>query len=207
MNERESLPEPQPAGRSDLQLVARLQAGEEAAFRHLVEQQSPALLRLARLYVSNAAVAEEVVQEAWLAVIGALGEFQGRCSLKTWLFSIVANRAKTRGVREGRYVELESKPETSQFADNGRWSNAPSAWGTESPEKLLLQAEAMGVIESAVAALPIGQRLAITLRDIEGLSSEEACNVLEVTETNQRVLLHRARLAVRSRLDAYMSGT
>ncbi len=201
------LPQTQPAGRADLKWVAQLRAGDEAAFRRLVEQQGPSLLRLARLYVSSAAVAEEVVQEAWLAVVGALGEFQGRCSLKTWLFRIVANRAKTRGTREGRYVELEMEPEASRFTDDGHWSPAPSAWGSESPEKLLLQAEAMRVIESAVEALPTKQRLVITLRDIEGLSSEEACNVLGVTETNQRVLLHRARLAVRSRLDTYMSGT
>lgn len=170
------------------------------------------------LYVPTRAVAEEVVQETWLAVLTGLERFEGRSTLKTWLFRILTNKAKTRGQREARTLPLsafavdgdEDEPAvdidrflgpSSRHA--GHWSAPPRGV----PEERLLAGEARARIEAAIAALPPNQRAVITLRDVEGLSAEEACSVLGVSETNQRVLLHRARSKVRAAFERYLEET
>ena len=178
----------------------------------------PPLLRVAMLYVSTRAVAEEVVQETWLAVLTGLERFEGRSSLKTWLFRILSNKAKTRGQREGRTLPFsslasdgdESEPavDADRFLgpDNryaGHWAAPPRGV----PEERLLAAEAKARIEVAIAGLPANQRAVITLRDVEGLSAEETCSVLGLSETNQRVLLHRARSKVRAAFEQYLEET
>ena len=211
-----------PASDDDLQLLAALRAGDEAAFMTLVERYNAPLLRVAMMYVPSRAVAEDVVQETWLGVLQGLARFEGRSSLKTWIFRILTNRAKTRGQREGRTVPFSdlavadaSAPETSVDADQfwppdhpswaNIWVSYPRNWN-ELPEDRLLSREVMERVRAAIAALPPTQREVITLRDIDGWSSEEVCNILEITETNQRVLLHRARAKVRKEVDQYLNA-
>jgi RNA polymerase sigma-70 factor (ECF subfamily) len=201
-------------------IVAALRLGDEQVFAALVDEYGPTMLRVARMYVSSLAVAEEVVQEAWLGVIGGIGRFEGRSSLKTWIFRIVTNIAKTRGAREGRSIPFSSvigadgeagkaSVEPDRFLGAGRfaghWTSAPSRW-SERPEELLVGGETIGVVEAAIAALPEVQRTVITLRDVEGWSSEEVRNALDLSETNQRVILHRARAKVRQALETYLDG-
>ncbi|HYZ76338.1 MAG TPA: sigma-70 family RNA polymerase sigma factor [Gaiellaceae bacterium] len=195
-------------------VVDALRDGDEETFRRLVKEYGPSMLRVARMYVSSRAVAEEVVQEAWLAVVNGIGAFEGRSSLKTWIFRILTNIAKTRGQREGRSIPFsavvgdESEPavdperflgEDSRFP--GHWAAPPRGWG---PEDRLLAAETMAVVEDAIAALPASQAIVITMRDVEGFDAEEARNALDISETNQRVLLHRARSKVRQALEDYL---
>ena len=194
--------------REDASLVEGLRAGDEAAFRALMHEYGGAMLRVAQMYVSSRAVAEEVVQDAWIGVLRGIGRFEGRSSLKTWLFRIVANTAKTRGVREARSIPFTSLGDDSEGSVDpdrflGSGERFPGHWAVP-PEGRVLAAEAMGVIERAIDALPPAQRAVITLRDIQGLSSEEVRNALDLTETNQRVLLHRARSKVRSAIEEYM---
>jgi RNA polymerase sigma-70 factor (ECF subfamily) len=205
-------------GRSDAELVRALRAGDEATFRSLVRELGPSLLRVALLYVSSRAVAEEVVQEAWLGLLTGLDRFEGRSSLKTWLFRILVNTAKTRGEREGRSVPFaalapdtdrdEPTVEPERFDATGRWaghwSSTPIRFD-DLPEERLLSAETRAVVERAIAELPPSQRTVVSLRDIEGWSSEEVRNVLDISETNQRVLLHRGRSGVRRALERYLS--
>jgi RNA polymerase sigma-70 factor (ECF subfamily) len=202
----------------DAGLLEGLRAGDERAFAELVAKYGPSLLRLAQLFVSSRAVAEEVVAETWLAVYTGLDRFEGRSSLKTWLFRILTNKAKTRGQRESRTVPFSAlaadgdEGETAVDVDRffGPDSRHPGGWVAPPrgvPEERLLAAEARATIESAIAALPPNQRAVITLRDVEGLSAEEACNVLGLSETNQRVLLHRARSKVRAAFERYLEET
>jgi RNA polymerase sigma-70 factor (ECF subfamily) len=199
---------------AETSVVEALRAGDEATFARLVREHGPSMLRVARMYVSSRAVAEEVVQEAWLAVLNGIGAFEGRSSLKTWIFRILTNIAKTRGQREGRSIPFsavvgdESEPavdperflgENSRFP--GHWAAPPRAWG---PEERLVGAETIAVVEDAIAMLPPSQALVITMRDVEGFSAEEARNALDISETNQRVLLHRARSKVRQALEEYL---
>lgn len=170
-------------------------------------------------YVPSRAVAEEVVQETWLGVFEGLNRFEGRSSLKTWIFRILVNRAKTRGKRESRYEPLaasgilgddavEPAVEPGRFLKTGpvtdHWASPPQAWDVKTPERLLLSKESLVYIEQAIETLPPVQQQVITLRDIEGLTSLEVCNILDVSETNQRVLLHRARSKVRRILEQYL---
>jgi RNA polymerase sigma-70 factor (ECF subfamily) len=194
--------------REDARLVEGLRAGDEAAFRALMREYGGAMLRVAQMYVSSRAVAEEVVQDAWIGVLRGIGRFEGRSSLKTWLFRIVANTAKTRGVREARSIPFTSLGDDSEGGVDpdrflGSGERFPGHWAIP-PEGRVLAAESMGVVERAIDALPPAQRAVITLRDIQGLSSEEVRNALDLTETNQRVLLHRARSKVRSAIEEYM---
>ena len=194
----------------DAELLRSLRAGDEQAFMALVDKYGPSLLRVAMLYVSSRAVAEEVVADTWLAVVTGLERFEGRSSLKTWLFRILSNKAKTRGQREARSLpfssfagdgdEGDTAVDVDRFARDGHWVAPPRGV----PEERLLAGETRGVVERAIAALPPNQRAVITLRDVEGLSAEEACNVLDLSETNQRVLLHRARAKVRAALERYL---
>jgi RNA polymerase sigma-70 factor (ECF subfamily) len=171
-----------------------------------------ALMRLALAYVGSAPSAEEIVQETWLAVVNQIDQFEGRSSVRTWIGSIAINRAKTRGIREKRSMpfsalgpdDTESVP-AERFSARGFWRLPPTPW-EKAPETLLLRKEAREAIEHELEALPAAQRTVVTLRDLEGWSSEEVCNVLEVTETHQRVLLHRGRMRLRSALERYHSG-
>jgi RNA polymerase sigma-70 factor, ECF subfamily len=190
----------------EMQLVEALRAGDERVFEQLVRMYQGTLLRVAQMYVSSRAVAEEVVQETWLAVLNGIDRFEGRSSLKTWIFTILANRAKTRGQREGRTIPFsalgDSEPavEPDRF-DRGHWANLPAEW----PEERLLGREVLDVIDAAIESLPPTQRAVITLRDVQGWSAEDVRNALELSETNQRVILHRARSKVRGALEEYLA--
>jgi RNA polymerase sigma-70 factor, ECF subfamily len=197
----------------DQELVERARGGDEEAFALLVRRYSPMLLRLARMYVPTDALAEDVVQETWVAVVRGLERFEGRSSFKTWLFRILVNRAKTRGVREHRSIPFASvggasdedgdagpTVDPARFTSEGAWTSAPADW-RDDPETALDSAEALRVAREAIDELPERQKIVITLRDLEGLSSDEVRNVLDLTETNQRVLLHRARTKVRKALE------
>jgi RNA polymerase sigma-70 factor (ECF subfamily) len=212
--------QPIPTNASDLELIARLRAGDEAAFMDLVDSLGPSMLRVARMYVQSNAVAEEVVQDAWIGVVQGIERFEGRSSLRTWIFRIVTNIAKTRGQREGRSVPFASlagddleapsfDPALFLASDDpgwpGHWSTVPTDWRTI-PEGRLVGSEILQIAGRAIEALPPMQAEVIRLRDVRGWSSEEVRNALELSETNQRVLLHRARAKVRRALDEYLEG-
>jgi RNA polymerase sigma-70 factor (ECF subfamily) len=204
----------------DHRLVDSLRAGDESAFEMLIDRYHSSLLRLAMLYVPSRAVAEDVVQETWLGVLQGLARFEGRSSLKTWIFRILTNRARTRGQREGRSIPFsavwnadddpaEPAVEAERFLppdheDAGHWVSFPRNWD-ELPEERLLSQETRAQIQQAIDALPGSQREVITLRDVEGWASEEVCNMLGISESNQRVLLHRARSKVRHTLEQYLA--
>jgi RNA polymerase sigma-70 factor, ECF subfamily len=199
-------------------LIDALKRRDEAAFVGLVRRYQGPLLRLALVYARSRAVAEEIVQDTWLGVLQGIERFERRSSFKTWLFRILVNRARTRGEREGRTVPFSSLgdalepaepavapsrflgPDHPEWPDH--WAVPPRFWGA-SPEERLLARETLDLIERAIAELPPAWREVITLRDVEGLSAEEACNVLAISETNQRVLLHRARSRVRTALERH----
>ena len=204
------------AGSAEAQLLEALRAGDEAAFAQLVREYQPSLVRVARIYVSTQAAAEEVAAETWLAVLNGLDRFEGRSSLKTWIFRILTNIAKTRAQRDGRTLPFSALqdpgrvPEAALDADRfldpehprwpGHWAVRPEPW----PEDALVAAETQAVVAEAIEALPPAQRAVSSLRDGEGWSSEEVRNALELSETNQRVLLHRARSKVRRALESYL---
>lgn len=198
------------------ELVEALRRGDERAFEALVEEHHAAMLRVALIYTGDERLAEEAIQETWIGVLRGLDKFEGRSSLKTWMFSILINRAKSIGEREGRHIPLAidapddegpSVPrERFKPDDDPRWPRhwleAPPSWNNL-PEDRLLSDETLEHIEQAIAALPASQREVITLRDIEQWTAEEVCNVLGISQTNQRVLLHRARSRVRAALEVY----
>jgi RNA polymerase sigma-70 factor (ECF subfamily) len=191
----------------DEELVRRLRGGDEAAFAALVDREHGRLVRLAMAFVPSRAVAEEVAQDTWVAALGGLDRFEGRSSLRTWLYRILVNRARTTGVRESRAVPTPALERDDgsivgeSFAADGSWSVPPDHW-LEDADDRLATAEMAGRVRSAIEVLPPGQREVVTLRDVEGLSSKDVCDVLGVTAGNQRVLLHRGRAAVRRVLDA-----
>jgi RNA polymerase sigma-70 factor (ECF subfamily) len=199
----------------DVRLLEALRAGDEAAFEELVSRHGASLLRVARQYTPSHAVAEEVVQETWLGVLRGLERFEGRSSLRTWLFTIVSNRARTRGVQEHRSVPFaalagqevatdEAAVDADRFTTDGAWASPPRRW-EENPERSLQSGETVAVIERAIELLPDTQRLVITMRDVEGWPADEVRNALRISETNQRVLLHRARSKVRRALEEYFA--
>jgi RNA polymerase sigma-70 factor (ECF subfamily) len=193
-------------------LVDALRRGDEDAFARLVAEHHASLRRVARLYVANAAVADEVVQDAWLGVIQGIWAFEGRSSLKTWIFRILVNRARTRAVRESRSARfigaLSTEAGASAESDaSGVDSSAqPSADPSASPERSLLTRELRERLETVIDELPANLRTVLWLRDVEGWSSEEVCNALSIQETNQRVILHRARSRARAALEPYLEG-
>jgi RNA polymerase sigma-70 factor (ECF subfamily) len=202
----------------DSALLAGLKARRQEAFAALVRMHNASMLRVAQIYVSSRAVAEEVVQETWLAVVAGIDRFEGRSSLKTWIFRILENIAKTRAIREGRTLPFsafdpgrvpEAAVDPDRFFDPehprwpGHWASPPQSWETV-PEARLLGRETRSKIEEALEELPPSQRAVVSLRDIEGWSSEEVCNALDLTETNQRVLLHRGRSKLRTALESYL---
>jgi RNA polymerase sigma-70 factor (ECF subfamily) len=200
--------------RSDEETLAALRRGDERVFVELVQQHQALMLRVASRYVRNRTVAEEVVQETWLGVLSGLERFEGRASLKTWIFRILTNRAITRAQREGRVVPFSSlgdagaaepavhpdrfRPEGDRYP--GGWKCFPDPL----PEERLLARETLDLIEGAIAELPERQSLVIVMRDVEGWSAEDVCAALDISEANQRVLLHRARSKVRSCLESYL---
>jgi RNA polymerase sigma-70 factor (ECF subfamily) len=200
-------------------LVAAIRRGDEDAFVELVERYNASMLRLARVFVATRAVAEDVVQETWLAVIQGIDRFEGRSSLKTWLFRILTNRAKTRGEREGRVIPMSStwrRDEGDAAVDPGRfhpqgapnagaWTSLPAAVPAD-PDQQLLSKELRKIVDAAVRKLPKAQQEVITLRDIEGVGPEDVCSLLGITGGNQRVLLHRARSKVRAVVERYIEA-
>ena len=208
---------PHPASPIEQEMVDRLRARDEDAFRDLVTAWSPAMLRVARTFVSGAASAQDVVQEAWLGVIKGIDRFEGRSSLRAWVFTIVVNRARTHGVREARTTpmsqigrdDMSPTVDASRFQGPdgeypGHWTSmgAPQHWD-EAPDRRILTREAIDLVEAAIEQLPTRQRLVVTLRDVQGVSSEETCAVLEISAENQRVPLHRGRAALRQTLEDY----
>jgi RNA polymerase sigma-70 factor, ECF subfamily len=199
----------------DAELVGRLRRGDESAFVELVNMYGATMVRVAQMYVRDRATAEEVVQETWLAVLNGIDRFEGRSSLKTWLFRILTNRAKTRGERDGRVLPFSALAgageEDEPLVDPDRFlgpdSPHPGAWAAPPvpwPEDKLLERETLDVIEMAIAKLPEAQREVILLRDVEGWTPMEVADALEITDGNERVLLHRARSKVRAALEEYL---
>ena len=204
------------ASDDDPHLIELLRNGNEAAFVALIDRYSATMLHLAMFYVTAWPVAEEVVQETWMSVFEHLGHFEGRSSLKTWMFRILTNCAKTWAQREGRSIPFSSRSDTSidhaePAVEPDRWLPADHHWAghwvsvkrEEMPEERLLSQETRMCLERAIEALPPNQREIIILRDIEGWTSDEICSTLGISEGNQRVLLHRARSKVRSTLERY----
>jgi RNA polymerase sigma-70 factor (ECF subfamily) len=201
-------------------LVAALRARDEAAFAELIERHHTSLVRLAMSFVSSRAVAEEVAQEAWIGVLKGIDRFEGRSSLRTWIYRILTNTAKTRAQREARSIPFASlggdgedgpavDPDRFLPADDarwaGHWASFPRRWD-DLPEARLLGGEMQDVIRQAIERLPYNQGEVIRLRDVEGFSSAEVCELLSLSEANQRVLLHRARTKVRAALESYLDG-
>jgi RNA polymerase sigma-70 factor (ECF subfamily) len=195
----------------DPEFLARLRRGDDAAYRDLIRRLQGSLVGLAATIIGSRAQAEEVVQDAWLAVFSGIGSFEGRSSLATWVFSIVLNRARTRATREGRLVGLPALMEgtdprgravdISEFKPDGHWSEAPRLWDELSPERIVGGRQLRDHVMAAIDHLPPGQRAVIILRDIEGCEATEVCTLLGITAENQRVLLHRARGSVRKAID------
>jgi RNA polymerase sigma-70 factor, ECF subfamily len=214
---KQALPLTEPASDDD-DLVLALRAGDEAAFMALVRRYNALMLHVALGHVRTRAVAEEVVQETWCAVLASIDRFEGRASLKTWIMRILTNRAKTRGEREARYVPFSAlageddgpavDPDRFLPADHARypggWSAAPAEW-SQTPDERMLAAEVRERIRCAIGRLPARQQAVIALRDVDGCSPEEVCELLDVSEGNQRVLLHRARSRVRADLERYFA--
>ncbi|HEX2072698.1 MAG TPA: sigma-70 family RNA polymerase sigma factor [Geodermatophilus sp.] len=216
-----------PGGSSPQQeVLARLRAGDRTAFAELVETWSPVMLRVARLYVATHASAEEVVQDTWLAVVTELDRFEGRSSLKTWVFRILENLARTRGGRDARSLpwssafpdstdERETGPTVDPSRFRGRddpwarhWTDAgaPVPWEPP-PEDAVMAAEVRRELRAALDELPARQRTVVELRDVHGLTSEEVCERLGLTPANQRILLHRGRARLRARLEDLYRGS
>lgn len=204
----------------DETLVAALQRGDEGAFVALVQAYQGLLIRLALPYVAHRAMAEDVVQETWLGLLRGLDRFEARSSLKTWLCRILVNRARTRAQRDGRLVPFSSfwgpddeaegpSVDPSRFHASGRleghWTSTVRSWD-HLPEERLLSEETRDCVRAAIEALPVNQRTVITLRDVEGWPPDDVCAALEISEGNQRVLLHRARAKVRQALERYFEG-
>jgi RNA polymerase sigma-70 factor, ECF subfamily len=196
------------AADEDDELLERLRAGDEHAFVQLVARHHSAMLRIAGSFVPSPAVAEEVVQDTWVAVLRGLDGFAGRSSFKTWLLRILVNRARTTGVREHRSIAVgDAGPvvDRARFDASGAWMSPPQHWIEDSDERLLAEA-LTDRIEAALGELPPRQREVLMLRDVDGLSGPEVCEALELSEANQRVLLHRGRSALRQALETEMAS-
>jgi RNA polymerase sigma-70 factor (ECF subfamily) len=201
----------EPAGREDA-LLARLRGGDAGAFSELVDRLHPTMLRVARAIARDGA--EDVVQETWAAVIDSLDRFEQRSSLKTWIFRILTNRASSWAKRTRRFdiahVVIEEanagEPalDPARFTRWGNWASPPQGWVERSPEEIVLHMQAGAALAGFLDALPVAQRLVVTLRDLEGLSSSEVCDVLCVSDSNQRVLLHRGRSKLRAAMEQYL---
>jgi RNA polymerase sigma-70 factor, ECF subfamily len=211
--EEHNVPTPEEAD-----LLARLRAGDERAFEALVERHHTMMIAVARTYVKTHAVAEEVVQDAWLGVLKGINRFEGRSSLKTWIVRILINNARTRAVRDARSVPFSSLESAhgdaavsrdrfrgpgDSFA--GHWTRYPQDWRSL-PEEVLLGRETIGAAMRAINELPAAQQAVIRMRDVDGWTGEEVCAALNISPGNQRVLLHRARSQVRAALERHIDG-
>lgn len=198
---------------SDLYL--RLRAGDEEAFKGLVSKYQKSLISVAQTFVRNRATAEEVVQDTWLAVIEGLAGFEGRASLKNWMFAILANKARSRAVRDGRVIaagsltgEIEEDGAIvapSQFDSSGSWKNPPALWDEVTPERVVAGRQIWSHVAEAIGELPPAQRAVLTLRDVEQMGSDDVVKILDITDANQRVLLHRARARIREFVDRLLA--
>jgi RNA polymerase sigma-70 factor (ECF subfamily) len=203
----------------DRALLAGLRRGDEEAFAALIDRYHSSLVRVARSYVATREAAEDVVQETWLGVVSGIDRFEGRSSLKTWIFRILVNRAKTRGAREARTRPFSSlvvgddddepSVDPARFFTSGRWAgywSVPPS-GHQVPEDSVVLSDLRREIRGLIERLPVNQRLVITLRDVQGLTSNEVCELLEISEVNQRVLLHRARSKVRAGYERVLAAS
>lgn len=195
--------------------IASLLGGDEAAFVRLVNKHHDALVRMAMIFVSDRGAAEELVQETWLAVIDGLERFEQRSSLKTWIFAIMANKAKKRAGRDARTINLSSfdehdvermldNPDEGRFDGRGHWTQPPQKWRVD-PEERLLKQQLLEVVKDTIEALPEHQRLVVTMRDVQGFSSNDVVAILEISSSNQRVLLHRARATIRAAIERHLA--
>jgi RNA polymerase sigma-70 factor, ECF subfamily len=201
-------------------LLAKLKRGDEGAFDELVNQHHSALIRMAMGYVADREVAEEVVQDTWMAVIESLDRFEGRSTLRTWVCGILIHKAKDRGVREKRHTTFsafesydddnDEAVDPSRFQQTGEWAGhwafPPQPWDDQTPEKLLASRQAVNAMQRAIEALPATLKEVLILRDVEGVEAKEVCELLKITETNLYVRLHRARERVRGAVETYLSG-
>ncbi|MEO7860104.1 MAG: sigma-70 family RNA polymerase sigma factor [Nitrospirales bacterium] len=206
--------------RTEDTLLSRLRRGDEGAFDALVNQHHSTLIRMAMGYVSDREVAEEVVQDTWMAVIESLDRFEGRSSLRTWVCGILIHKAKDRGVREKRHTTFsafesydddnEETVDPSRFQKAGEWAGhwafPPQPWDDQTPEKLLASKQAVNAMQWAIEALPATLKEVLILRDVEGVDAKEVCELLKITETNFYVRLHRARERVRAVVETYLEG-
>ena len=200
--------------RAEAALVASLRSGDETAFAELVDELHGGLLSFAGTFTSSAALAEDIVQETWLAVIRGLHAFEARSSIKTWIFSILVRRARTMAARDARQSgpRLDGSPtapETEWEPGQGRrglWEQPPVPWALEDPAAIYQSRETLEVLQAALDALPEAQRQVVLLRDVEGLPATDVCNILDLSETNQRVVLHRGRARLRRALDRYVQN-
>ena len=204
----------------EIAILARLRQGEEAAFDELVMRHHSTLIRMAMGYVADREVAEEVVQDTWMAVIEGFGRFEGRSSLRTWIFGIMIHKAKDRGVREKRHTTFSSLESVDDVSDetvdpsrfhqsgewSGHWAFPPQPWDDQTPEKLLASQQAVDAMNRAIETLPRGLKEVLILRDVEGVDAKEVCEILEITATNLYVRLHRARERVRQAVETYLEG-
>lgn len=211
---------PTPMAQEETGLVARLKQGEEGAFDELVKRHHGALIRMAMGYVADREVAEEVVQDTWMAVIQGLDRFEGRSSLRTWIVGIMIHKAKDRGVREKRHTTFsdfetfddkhEEAVDPSRFHQSGEWAGhwafPPQPWDEKTPEKLLASQQAVNAMHRAIDTLPSTLKTVLILRDVEGVEAKEVCGILKITETNLYVRLHRARERVRQAVETYLKG-
>lgn len=202
-------------------LIASLRRGDEGAFDELVNRHHGALIRVALGHVADREAAEEVVQDTWMAVIGSLDRFEGRSSLRTWIFGILIHKAKDRGVREKRHKtfsafgsfddENEDVMDPSRFQGTGEragsWACTPQPWDDQTPEKLLTSRQAVQAMNQAIDALPQTLKDVLVLRDVEGMEAKDVCELLKISQTNLYVRLHRARERVRQAVEAYLEGT
>ena len=201
------------ASAEDRALVGRLLARDQQAFASLVSSHHQSLIRLAAVFVRNPATAEEVAQETWSRVLAGLARFGGRSSLRAWIFQICTNCAMSRGAREARSMPFsalgnpdEAAVDPQRFEPDGHWADPPHRWQADTPEQILQRAEAMACVERALNDLPPAQRAVVLLRDVEGVDAAEACAILEVSESNQRVLLHRGRSRIRRELERLLAA-
>jgi RNA polymerase sigma-70 factor (ECF subfamily) len=195
----------------DPAFLDRLRRGEPEAYRRLIRRFHASLVSVAASVIGSHAQAEEVVQDAWIAVFSGIGRFEGRATLGTWLFSIVLNRARTRRGREIRLVALpaegdEGGGDAARFKADGHWLEFPRPWDELDPERLVAGRQLWDHVRAEIDRLPAGQRAVITLRDIEGQDAETTCELLDISAENQRVLLHRARMRVRDTIDLLVGG-
>lgn len=192
-------------------LVAQLATGDRAAFECVYRKHNASMLRICEGMIRNRATAEEVVQDSWVAVLNGIGRFEGRSSLAGWIFAILVNKARSRAQRDGRMISFESDGEedglAAAFDGRGRWKDMPDLWETITPDRIVEGRNMLAHVAAAIDALPASQRLVLILRGQQDLDPSEVCAILNISEGNMRVLLHRARLSVRNSLDAILAGS